>query len=365
MAEPKDAKAELAQREEEAQQYVCNASRSISLTECRLLETDSKIKEELEDLQNQVRMLRIRGAKLQRAKIKSQVVARSTVESFAKRDCQNFCEEICRVLPREIRDTIYGFIHGNNDIPISPQRRPWDHFERQNYFECNSEAQWRNGGAQSSTEDHLWMIEYIGKRMLPELIEYYYRSTRFHFLSRFEDIPRFQITDQWNIGVIPADFITNVTVAIECGHFDFDSIVPTDQLSCNRRKHGDACWCTDSLCDVHDTAPPPKTHRVALLSDLQTLFAFKAGSRMLLNILTTGANGGPIRSLDYARDVVIPIIFPTLQRLSRNGHVVKIAVSSGYTFAVTCVEIAIGGASTLETLGEEIHKVSSWTMQRR
>jgi hypothetical protein len=86
-------------------------------------------------------MLRIRGAKLQRAKIKSQVVARSAVESFAKLDCQKLCEEICCVLPREVRDTIYGFIHDNDDIPITPQRMPWHDFQGKTYFECKSEAQ--------------------------------------------------------------------------------------------------------------------------------------------------------------------------------------------------------------------------------
>jgi hypothetical protein len=48
-----------------------------------------------------------------------------------------------------------------------------------------------------------------------------------NFGTKAELIPRFQFTDQWEIGAMPADFVTNIRLVIRCGAVDFDTSVNT------------------------------------------------------------------------------------------------------------------------------------------
>jgi len=73
-------------------------------------------------------------------------------------------------------------------------------------------------------EEHLWDVDTIGGSMLQELVQHYYRSMVFNFGTSSQLIPLFQTTDQWKVGSVPAVFVTNVIVTLECNGSSLDAI---------------------------------------------------------------------------------------------------------------------------------------------
>ncbi|KAF2026540.1 hypothetical protein EK21DRAFT_92284 [Setomelanomma holmii] len=161
--------------------------------------------------------------------------------------------------------------------------------------------------------------------MLEELKEHYYQATCFDFGSDYKLIPIFQSTDQWQLGNVPAEFVTTLKVSIDCCKIDFDAAIekPSPFCGCHRASRGLDMF---SCCDPGYNRTS-KMHRIKLLADLQTLFDFKIGTKICIKINVIEASNGNLGELTYALDTVIPIILPTLQRLSQVGYVVKVILA--------------------------------------
>ncbi|KAH7069772.1 hypothetical protein BKA63DRAFT_555971 [Paraphoma chrysanthemicola] len=354
-----DSKVELALRREKARQH---------------LEAESKLQNQINHLQEQMRKLRLQGGKAQRAMKKSELGTMAALESFAKLDCQQFCDSVYAVFPREIRDNIYGFIHPGGEMFITEQRRrnpwgdsAWDKSLLSTYFDYTSEPHWSTATLPWGSDlkyVHLWNAEYIGKSMFPELIEQYFQSTRFNFDAELYLVPRFQFTDQWNIGNTPADFITSIGVSIACSGtaLNFDAAFSKKKLC---RGYTDLSGY--DLCAHSDYEPPQNTRRTQLLANLQSLFGFKSGTKISIRIRTCGVDNGILGELAYARDTVIPIILSTLQRLSKSGLVVKVVLAEATSsYGWTVPEFVVDGATpTLEAWAEAIEKLEEVELQRR
>jgi hypothetical protein len=293
--------------------------------------------------------------------------ASTALIEYAKIDCRKLCNTVYRTLPREIRDMIYGYIHPGSTMKVFSHNKHggWGNNVKPSYFRFDSEAGWRLD-CLSHPRDHLWSADSLGDDMFPELVEQYYRATHFEFGDQYDLIPRFQFTDQWGLGTIPADYVTNAKVSIVCEQGQDYSISLPDRGSCSRRNSGCRCWdCPeeDKWCRTELPSTPP---RVKLLTQLQTLFGFKPGTRISIEINTRFLFDTPLEELKLVRDTIIPIIFSTLQRLHKNGYLVDIVLCGGaspnYSSYLYVVD---GDISTLQAWKEKFKEVSYQARQYR
>jgi hypothetical protein len=295
--------------------------------------------------------------------------ASTALIEYAKIDCRKLCNTIYRTLPREIRDMIYGYIHPGSTMKVFSHSKDgeWGNDIKPSYFRFDSEAGWRLD-CLSHPRDHLWTADSLGDDIFPELLEQYFRATHFEFGDQYDLIPRFQFTDQWGLGTTPADYVTNVKVSIICKDGKDYSISVPDRGSCSRRNSGCRCW--DRPEEDHTwcrTEPPPMPPRVKILTQLQTLFGFKPGTRISIKIGTRFLFASPLEELELVRDTIIPIIFSTLQRLHQSGYLVDIVLCGGvppdyfwyYLYAVD------GDISTLQACKEKFKEVSYEAQQYR
>ncbi|KAH7074222.1 hypothetical protein FB567DRAFT_611128, partial [Paraphoma chrysanthemicola] len=332
----------------------------------RCLEADSKIQTQIDYLQEQIRKLRLRGGKLQRSMAKSQPTTMAALESFAKLDCHQFCDTVYRAFPREIRDIIYGFIHPGEELsviePPPGEEDEWGCYQLRTYFDFTSEPDWRavtrkNVEKSDMSYLHMWDAECMGDKVFQELVEYYFRFMHFNFGAELCLIPQFQINDQWSIGKTPSDFVTNIEVSVDFRGFNVGVDNQDDERQVCRNRRG--TWGHDH-CDGHNYKLPQNTRRTQLLAHLQALFGFKAGTKIYIHVGGHEPSDPVLEELVYARETAIPIIFPTLQRLSKSGMVVKVVLTDAApTFGACASDFVVDGAiPTLKAWEDEIKKVS-------
>lgn len=121
---------------------------------------------------------------------------RKDLEPYAKAVCRPFCEKVLEILPREIRDIIYDYVHSHDTIYVGPE------YLRKTGQPCESDY-----GA------HYWDTGYVGSDMNVELVESWYRSTLFYFYDKArndEVVDQFLLADRWGLRIMPRDFICKV-----------------------------------------------------------------------------------------------------------------------------------------------------------
>jgi hypothetical protein len=317
-------------------------------------------------VKDKLKMLRVERTKLQRKVITDEETASAGLAEYARADCRQLCDAMYRTLPREIRDMIYGFIHGESSMQIFDRPCDWctGSGPYESYFDFSSEAHWRLN-RESHDHDHLWNMECLGHNVFLELLQHYYRSTQFRFGTDYELLPRFLFTDQWGLGTIPADFVANVVVEII-----YDPGVDYNVSRANARKYHDidVCpWTGEPRRAPHPPELPSAQPRVKLLSGLQRLFSLKVGTRISIEMRCSGIELDGREALTYARDTIIPIIFTTLQRLHQGGYVVEVALD-GWHMCWHCPDserfLFDGGLPTLEAWGEKFKEVSCQARHR-
>jgi hypothetical protein len=278
---------------------------------------------------------------------------------YAKVDCRQLCDAMYRTVPREIRDMIYGHIHPGFVVPVfAHSSKSWHDVSPACYFHHQSSPRCRRN-RKLHAQNHLWQEDSMGKEVLSELLQHYYRSTRFKFGSAYELIPQFQYTNQWPLETVPADFVTNVNIIVACSGMGNHSVhgslgqssSPSEFISWSSLDGGETshqCQCL------------PTSLRVKVLSGLQTLFGFKPGTRISIEIHSDEIVGGPPQELEFLRDSFIPIIFPTLQRLHQNGYVIEVLLVKEDGWGPPFYRYVVDGStSTLEAWREKLKEVSS------
>jgi hypothetical protein len=313
---------------------------------------------QLAALESQIKGLRVKRNRLKRRFDSDESTASESLAEYAKVDCRKLCDAMYCILPREIRDTIYGYIHPGSDINVFGHQPDfdWSNTFKRSYFNFNSEAEWRLD-RESHDEHHLWKEEYLGHNVLTELLQHYYRNTQFRFHDAYELIPRFQTTDQWGVGAVPADFVTNIEVNIVCNSKSPYARSRTVLNADIPIEKGFSAYSTERYV-WNDHEPPPMQPRVKLLSGLQSLFGFKSGSRISIQIESGMIKDGAPQELIHVCDIIVPIIFTTLQRLHENAYVVEIVVHGNYWGMQNYRYVMEGGLPTLEAWRENFKEVS-------
>ncbi|KAI4624517.1 hypothetical protein J4E83_004192 [Alternaria metachromatica] len=219
------------------------------------------------------------------------------LNQYAQVACRNLCDKIFKVCPREIRDYIYAYLLPNSPVVL----------EHCDHRDCDSKPCAK--GSETlyyfvEPYSHLFKTAYVIPEFSIELLEKYYRTSTFDLRDQFARLGAFRSLDRGNLGVIPANYILNVSLCIQCDKYDFDGV-------------------TAPLASLHrNYALKP---RRALLADLEALFGFKAGTKIDLHL---HVNRDWLLNAHVAEywecDTVIPVILPTLRRLAAAGTKAKL-----------------------------------------
>jgi hypothetical protein len=85
----------------------------------RALKEERKIKLILNTLQKNMKKLLRRYTTLDDKTGTDKIETADAFLAFAKNDCIEFCTKVYKAFPREIRDTIYGYVTGFEDVYIT------------------------------------------------------------------------------------------------------------------------------------------------------------------------------------------------------------------------------------------------------
>ena len=301
----------------------------------------------LQDLQKRLRQLRRKGKSLQEASDDKKASAVKTLEKYAKTACREFCDNVYNSFPREVRDMIYGHLDPGEVTHIVHENIGWGGMS---YFNSDSEAQLH--APWEVVSGHWWEVECVGEHMRREVSEHYYRSVCFDFSQNFDLLARFRVTDQWKLGFIPADIVTNVSVTINCEDYDFDGLeAPTVDNS---------GWGGDNSGSLSGHRPRHK-----LLSRLESLFGFKRGTKVRMQFSVGQCRkGSTLEKQQWLCDTVLPFAFPTIQPLHGAGYNICLVLSRADSFGLdynftTSPEIVINGSLTYEACKAQFETVSS------
>jgi hypothetical protein len=231
---------------------------------------------------------------------------------------------------------IYENIHPKYEHFVRRHNSDSWNYSYKEYFASTSESHWQCS-QHKKDEDHLWSADHLGSTLLREVVEMYYHSVCFQFEQEWDLIPAFRTLDQWNVGFVPADFVTNVEITIESGNFDICERVASDVED------------NDAFGGVGPWDPPAfkakNSSRSHLLSQLEVLFGFKADTRINIKLwLSWGFDGDFWEKMQYLCDAVIPRIFPTVQRLNTAGYYVHLILSQREQVS-EAVELTLDGAA--------------------
>ncbi|KAL6709838.1 hypothetical protein ACN47E_000623 [Coniothyrium glycines] len=125
---------------------------------------------------------------------------RALVEPYAKETCLALCAAVYHGLPREIRDYIYNYTHANDTLYVGPE-----------YMHRTVHP------PESDRDAHYWDANYVGQDMVREMVESWYRTSLFYFYDKVNNasvVDRFLVTDRWNLGLKPRDFIRKVKLEL-------------------------------------------------------------------------------------------------------------------------------------------------------
>ena len=255
------------------------------LTEARLLRTETKLAQWLieEDARHETRKAELQAQK-------DNII--NEVNRCAQVTCRQLCAKVFRVCPREIRDYIYAYL-----LPDSPVvLQHCDHRHGSCEF-CAPGSDILYNIVQPHS--HLFKAAYVTSDFSKELLETFYRTTTFDLQDQFTKLGAFRSMDRGDFGIIPANFIVNLSMHIRCEKYDFEGVMPT--------------------LDRFDKDYPLKPRRT-LLADLEALFGFKSGTKIDSHRRINRSWLRVTREVPFWEcDFVVPVILPTMQRLAAAG----------------------------------------------
>jgi hypothetical protein len=272
----------------------------------RAIKEEHKIQLQLEALQLKLKKLRRHGKSLDTKADASRTATEDAMLAYAKNVCLEFCTKVHQTFPREVRDCIYGYITGCEDVMISELPLPISRKgSRVPYFDSSCETEFRNH-CRNLDPDHWWLAEFTGAEMVRELGENYYRTTCFHFKNSLNVVSKFRVTDQWNLGFPPVSFVSNIEVAIKCNGHRFEGTADDD-------------WAGSQGLRAN----------AKVLLALESLFGFKTGTALTVNIyMSHHKELGEVEKLVSMDEDLVPLIFPTLQRLKETGLKVRLTIDT-------------------------------------
>jgi hypothetical protein len=292
----------------------------IANTISRALKEERKTELRLEAAHNNVKKLRRHCKTLKETSATDKTGTADAFLAFAKNDCLELCTRVYKVFPREIRDKIYSYITGHEEVNISCRAGNWGYLTPVKYRIGELDVFF---SPSESTTDHWWKPEHVGAEMVREIGENFYRSSCFVFHDNLAAVGPFRATDPWDRGFLPVDFVSKVEVSVDCNEFRFEHVDraglnttpnhPSSQASYNTKERRDT-----SLNHTQDY----------LLVQLESLFGFKHGTALTIRISSHDREKRTVlEEQEWMSHNVVPVILPILQRLKEAGCRVRLLLS--------------------------------------
>ena len=250
---------------------------------------------------------------------------RNELERYAQVTCYQLCAKMLEACPREIRDYIYAYL-----LPDSPVIL--QHCDHHDYCGCEFCAQGSDILEKFAQPPcHLRNAAYVTSEFSSELLEAFYRTNTFDLGHHFASLGAFRTMKAGNLGIIPVNYILNLSMLVQCEEYDFEGAV--------------------AFRDTYDDYPVKS--RRTLLGDLEALFGFKSGTKITLHLdVKRGGLSGDQGAEHWEHDTVVPVILPTMRRLAAAGTKVKLR------FDYSWCEVVIDNEDvTLEDIKEQYEKV--------
>lgn len=296
----------------------------------------------------------------------AKTVANAAFDDHTSTVCRTLCESIYDKFPREVRDIIYGHLYKSVVTRINKA-----------YFEIHAVP------TQCAAPAHLWRPEMLGVGMHHELCEHFFRSASFNALANFDLLAEFRVTDQWNVGYVPADFATNVEVKIRCRDYDIHKEETRKKGASGKIKIEERevnCACCNGPCrndvwgagsggwNTGDGGWGPSENKVAksraeLVIGLEALFGFASGSSITINVSPDFSLWGHTWNEQWefqarAHNDMMPLLDPVLARLRASGNQTSVIVSAP-SWADFASDFIITGDVSAESYKETFEMVSS------
>jgi hypothetical protein len=211
---------------------------------------------------------------------------RDNLESYAKPLCRKLCADVCKRLPREVRDMIYDFIHPYETIYVGPE-----------YFQKTTPP------CETDPDAFYWDADYVGDLMQGQIVESWYRSTCFYFYDKARNaqvIEQFLVTDRWGLSLKPRDLICRVRLELS-----------TD----NKIHHGKSGWNSSPdwrHCNMRNAA-------TNLTRPLKNLDKLPNHVQFFVRIHTYGAMESGCLGKDELKNI-IKVLVNKLKDLHTGGH---------------------------------------------
>lgn len=201
-----------------------------------------------------------------------------------------------------------------------------------------------------SVASRLWNPEVVGKDVLREFCEHFYRSNTFNLDNNFLVIPGFRISDRWNTGCTPAEFPTNVHFNIYKDSYDFQKMRKGGP-NYENSYYGHDEWFNAGWESRECTHKwPGRKSRPELLAELDMVLGFAEGVRVTLNIISRyyglDSDDDQMVGLEATFNLLLPLMLPLLSRMRASGLLV-------------CVIVKDGGDHSLESAKAALRKVNS------
>lgn len=285
----------------------------------RALKEERKTELQLQAAHTRIKKLR-RHCKALDAKSATDVTG--TADAFlalARSDCLELCTEIYKAFPREIRDTIYGYMTGCEDVNI-------DCGSFGVIYNSEDRAEELCLDPSEDMTDHWWKPEHVGATMVRELGESFYRSSCFVFQGDLKALGPFRATDQWNLGFPPVGFVSKVEVKINCQDYKFKLAERTHtDLSVDQPLSQSSARILKKKKKKNMRINATQEN---LLVKLESLFGFRAGTKITIKLLSQ--HPGKFTALEQQERMshnVVSVILSVLTRLKATGCRVRILLS--------------------------------------
>lgn len=288
----------------------------------------------------------------------------TALEAYARKSCLDLCQHVYNTFPREVRDMIYGYIIGCEDAT------------RKLGADCNTVwpvhyLDWDSKHRLSPrtfffAPKHCRHAGYVGTDMIREIGERYYHCTTFQFGDNTKLIEKFKCQVHWGFPFSPVSFIMNLGVHICCalGELKAPDGISGELLDDELWKINDLerRWTNPKVyIGITETALAIMKPQQVLLH-LESLFGFRAGTTITVGLgVPQYAHIYDLKRHKSFCNKVVPLIFPTIQRLKDAG----IHIRCRFNMYPTCTNTgvctmftSVWNPASAEELSEEYRKVS-------
>lgn len=136
-------------------------------------------------------------------------------------------------------------------------------------------------------------------------------------------MPRFRVTDQWKLGFHPVEFASKIDITINCEEYAIEGVTPLPSVRfwANHTANLDPWdYSEEQIAHIASKRRGPKPIST-LLVELESLFGFKSGTSITFNLSLTDIRiRSTLEKQEWLCDNVMPVVFPTLQRLMGAGQ---------------------------------------------